>query len=492
MTSVREEVTAGGEERSIGYAWRVVSVVGLAGVLTALGGSALNVALPQVVQQTGASAAAASWILLSFQLTTTTLMVAFGRMADMFGRRAMYLGGLATYTAASLLAGFAPDPWLIVALRVFQAAGTAMLLTNSAALITDAFPRARLGEGMGVYTACFSIAQLIGPTMGGFLAEHLGWRWVFWYNVPIGVGCLAWDAYVLRRTRPRQTERGMDWPGNLLVLLCLGGLLIALSEVSRRGWHDPLILAGLAGFAVTLPLFLLVELRHRRPVVDLRMFRQAAFALGTAASFLASCARVAVVLLLALFFQAVHGDDPVTAGLKILPLAVAAMVASAGSGFLQRRLSARTLAAAGSGLVTLGLLALLATISPDAPYPLLGAALLVIGLGSGTFLPSNTVVLMDGMPAGRVGIANAMRLMLQNTGIVVGTALALSIITAPLPADLHDAVFAGTLHDVSGPATAQLALGYRWALACMAAVSALCTLTCLGRRRAGRRAAAGR
>src|SRR5262249_50392321 len=162
------------------YAWRVLSVVSMASILTALGGSSLNVALPEVVRHFHASAVAASWMLLSFMLANTVLMVVFGRLADMVGRRTMYLWGLATYTGTSLLLGFSPDAWTLVGLRVVQAAGSAMLLTNSAALITDAFPRRHLGRGMGIYIASFSVAQLVGPTLGGFLTHRFGWEWVFW------------------------------------------------------------------------------------------------------------------------------------------------------------------------------------------------------------------------------------------------------------------------------------------------------------------------
>ncbi|MEV1176866.1 MFS transporter [Nonomuraea sp. NPDC049784] len=455
----------------------------LASVLTALGGSALNVALPQVVRQTHAGADAASWILIAFQLTTTVLMVVFGRLADMFGRRTMYLTGLATYTLASLLAGLAPDAWLIVALRVLQAGGTAMLLTNSAALVTDAFPRDRLGEGMGVYTASFSIAQLVGPTVGGFFTEHLGWRWVFWYNVPIGLLCLVWGALVLPRARPAGGERGLDLPGNVLVLAGLGGLLLALSEVTRLGWGHPLVAGGVAAFVLALPLFILREGRTRHPVVDIRLFRDPPFALGTTASFLNAAARISVLFLVSLFFQAVRGEAPVPAALKVLPLSVAAMAASVTSGFLQRRLSPRTVAVIGTSLTLTGLAGLLCTISATVPYAPTAAFLVLIGLGSGLFLPSNTTVLLDGVPSNRLGIVNAMRLMLQNTGGVVGTAMVLSVITVPLPAALHDSVFAGTLSQAAPTAIADLVIGYRWALGCMTAVAALNVLTCLHRAR---------
>ncbi|MFC7100555.1 MFS transporter [Nonomuraea rubra] len=195
----------------------------LASVLTGLSGSAINVALPEIARHTGAGATAASWILLGYQLTTTVLMVVFGRLADLFGRRRMYLLGLATYTLAALLAGLAPNAWVIVVMRALQAVGGAMLLTNSAALISDAFPRERLGEGMGVYVASFSIAGLVGPTLGGVLAESLGWRWVFWFNVPVGLVCLLWGVLVLPRPPRAEREGGLDGPGNVLVLATLGG-----------------------------------------------------------------------------------------------------------------------------------------------------------------------------------------------------------------------------------------------------------------------------
>ncbi|MFC5825747.1 MFS transporter [Nonomuraea insulae] len=466
------------------YAWRTLSVVSMASVLTGLGGSAINVALPEIARHTGADATAAGWILLGFQLTTTVLMVLFGRLADLFGRRRMYLVGLATYTVAALLAGMAPNAWVIVGMRVLQAVGAAMLLTNSAALVSDAFPRERLGEGMGVYIASFSIAGLIGPTLGGVLAESLGWRWVFWFNVPIGLLCLLWGALVLRSPAPDRTESGHDAPGSLLVLVTLGGLLLALSEFTRLGWGHPVVLGGLGAFVVGLPLFLVRESRAAHPVVDLGLFRNPTFAFGTLASFLNAVARMGMVFLVALYFQAVRGDDPVQAGLKVLPLAIAAMFASVTSGFLQRLLSARTLAVAGAATTTCGLVVMFAVMSADTPYAAVAAGLVLIGLGSGVFMPSNNTAILDGLPSNRLGIVNAMRLMLQNTGNVVGTGLVLSIITAPLPVALHQRVFDGTLAQLPGGAVDQLVTGYRWALGSMATISVLTVLACLARRKA--------
>ena len=469
-------------------AWWSLSVVSLTSILIGLGFNALNVALPSIVRHFHAGPLVASWMLLGFMLANTVLIIVFGRFADMFGRRAMYLCGLAVYTCASLLLGFAPTAWTLVGLRVLQAAGGAMLLANSAAILTDVFPRAHLGRAMGLYTAGFSIAQLAGPTLGGFLTDNLSWRWVFWYNVPVGVLCLVWGAAVLRPVEPATRERGVDVQGNALVLAGLGGLLFGLSQVNDRGWNSPVVLGGIAVFVVLLPVFLAVERRSPYPVVDTALFRDRPFALGLLATFLDATARMGAVLLVALFFQAVQGDDALTAGLKLLPMSAVALVASMGSGFLQRRIDPRTLTALAAGLTTLGLVELLVTVSEDMAYGWIVAGLMLMGAGSGMFLPSNATVLLRGLPSRRVGIVNAMRLMVLNTGIVVSTALAFPIITAPVPAPLREHVFAGTLSRTSETGVHRLVLGYRYALVYMAVLSALAVLACLaGRRAAGER-----
>ncbi|MFF1361008.1 MFS transporter [Streptomyces sp. NPDC058297] len=474
-------MSGSGEVAQLHYAWRALSVVSMASILTALGSSSLNVALPEVVRHFGAGATAANWILLSFMLTNTVLMVTFGRLADMFGRRTMYLLGLATYTATSLLLGFSPGAWFLVGLRVIQAAGGAMLLTNSAALLADAFPSRHLGRGMGIYIASFSVAQLVGPTLGGFLTQRFGWQWVFWYNVPIGLVCLAWGAVVLRKVGSQGGDRGIDVPGNLLVLVSLGSLLIGLSEVGDRGWGDPVVIVGLAAFALLVPLFITVERRSAHPVVDVRLFRDPPFALGLLTSFLNAVSRMAVILLIALFYQAVHGEDPVSAGLKVLPLPVAAMIASACSGVLHAKLSPRTIILLGTSVGTLGLTVLLLEISVDVGYPPIVCGLVLIGAGSGMFLPANTTALLDGVLPHRIGIVNAMRLMIQNTGVVVSAALAMSVVTSPLPAGLRNHVFDGTISRVAPQALTQLVTGYRLTLLVMTVISALSVVASLGR-----------
>ena len=469
-------------------AWRVLSVVGLASMFSGMSNSALNVALPAVAREYDASATASSWILLSFMLTQTLLMVSFGRLADLFGRRSMYLTGLAVFTVGNLLAGFAPDAWWLVACRVVQAAGAAMLLTNSAALVTGAFPRHRLGQGMGIYLASFSVAQLVGPTLGGFLAEHVGVQWLFWSNVPVGIGCLIWGIVALPPV-PRSGERlALDVPGNLLAFLGLGCGLVALSQVTSLGWSHPVVVGGLIAFAVILPAFLLVEGRVRDPLMDTRLFEDRSFSWGLSASFLNAIGQFGVVLLVSLYLQAVGGEDALSAGLKVLPLAVSALVFSAASGFFQRWIEAHTLTVLGNAATAAGLGVLLLSGSEVNDAAVL-IGLILAGAGSGFFMPSNTQVLLATMPTERLGIANGMRLMLQNTGAVLGTAVILTVLTSPLPLELRRYVFSGTISEVSDAGLADLVIGYRWTAVVMLLVCLGAMVCSLGARRAGQRLA---
>lgn len=452
------------EPQQVRYAWHALSVVALASILMGLNISTLNVALPEVVRHFDAGAIAASWVLLSFMLAQTVLLLLFGRLTDMIGRRAMYLAGLSTFTLASVLLGLSPTVWVLIVLRVVQAVGSSMLLANSAAIVTDAFPPRLLGQGMGLYIASFSVAQLLGPSVGGFLADVAGWRWVFWFNVPVGVVGLLWGAYRLRDMQTGQRAKGIDVPGNVLLLLALGSLLIALSMVGQLGWTNLLVIGGFVTFVVLLPTFLVVERRRAHPLVDLNLFRQPVLSMPYFAGFTNSAARFSMIVCVALFFQAVGGDDTFTAGLKVLPLGVSTMVASASLGLWTRWLSARSVAVVGMATTIVGMIALYGVLSETPHYISIVASLVLIGIGSGVFQPANTTGIMEILPTNQIGIANATRLVAQNVGLVFGTAMSLTLVSSLLGSVASDAVFAGTLTDVSDAAVGELITGYHRAV----------------------------
>jgi EmrB/QacA subfamily drug resistance transporter len=463
-------MTHTGDDRR--YAWRVLSVTGIGVLLSGANTSTLDVALPTVSRHFGATASEASWMLLSYMLVNTGLIVAFGRLADIVGRRRLYLAGLAVFTVAGLACGFATNAVELDATRALQAVGAASIVTNTTALLTDAFPREILSLGLGLNVTIVSAAQVVGPLLGGLLAETLGWRAVFWFNVPTGALGLVWAAVSLRLS-PRSDEprEPFDFPGAVLSFVVLGALVLALSEGGALGWTSTPVVVGAVLFVVTTPVFLLLQARRRYPLVDLRMFADRERSMAYLAAFLLSLARFAVVLLVSLYLQAADGVDPFQAGLRVIPVAAGMMIASPVAGTLAHRYSARVLSTGGLALTGLGLAALAALLRPHLPYATMAVALLVIGAGSGLFLTPNTSSIMASIPPRRRGIANGIRSMMQNSGYVVSVALSLAIITSPLATSAKKAAYAGTLSSLPGHELHDFTNGCRAALLVLAAMT---------------------
>ncbi|MFE7116817.1 DHA2 family efflux MFS transporter permease subunit [Streptomyces sp. NPDC057654] len=461
--------------------WQVQVVAGLGGFLAGVNTSTMDVALPTVGRHFGASASAASWTLLSYMLVTTVLVFVFGRVADLVGRRRMYLTGIALLTGGSLLCGLAPSvAWLIV-FRCVQAVGAAALLCNITALITDAFPARRLPTALGVNVTVAALAQVTGPALGGALASGLGWRAVFWFNVPIGVTGMLWAFLTLRRDPVASTREPFDYLGAVLSTLALGGLVLALNEGGSLGWTSPAVLTGLGLFAVFTPLFLTVQARRRHPLINLSLFADRARAMAYLALFLMAMAYFAVVLLMSLYLQAASGMPAYRAGLHVLYVALAMAAVSPAAGRLRTRFSARALSSAGLALTAAGLAALAALIDPAMNSAALAACLLAVGAGVGLFMTPNTSAIMGSVPAERRGIANGVRQTTQNAGYAVSTALALAIATSQLPRPVKEAAYAGTAHNLTPHTLTALTTGYRWALLTLATTCALALIASLNR-----------
>jgi EmrB/QacA subfamily drug resistance transporter len=452
------------------YAWRVCSVTSLGLVLIGIAGSTLNVALPAVVRHFHAGALESGWILLSFLLVNTASLVFFGRVADLLGRREVYLAGFALFTVASLLAGLSPDVWFLVAMRVLQAVGAAMILANGTVIITDAFPPERLSQGMGVYIGTLSVAQLAGPTLGGLIAETAGWQWIFWVNVPAGLLALGWGAAILRRM-PRGPRQPVDALGNVLLFAALSALLLALSEAGSSGLSSPVVVTGAAVFALALPLIALAERRAANPVLDLRLFAGRLLAYANLASFCNALARSALILVVALYFQAARGLDAFEAGLSVLPVPAGLGLASPVVGLLGRRVSPYALSIGGAALSAAGLGTLLLTADPGTPYWVIAIGLFLAGCGSGTFLTGNTTQVMRALPSGSLGVVNGFRVMIMNVGIVLSVGLSLSVLTSSVGPQLRAQVYAGTLSKLSPVAVGQLMGGFQRAYAVLFAVA---------------------
>ena len=464
-------VRAGGVSREVERAelreaWRILSVVSLASVVSALNGTALNVALPTLTEHFRASAAEATAVLVGFQFTMTALMLLFGRLSDIRGRRQMYLSGLAVFGLASLALGFSSSIEVLIGLRVVQAVGAAMLLTNSAALVSDAFPRERLGQGMGLYIASFSVASLVGPVAGGMVIEAWGWRWLFWLNVPFCLACLAWAAVTLPRPRPREgLAPRLDLVGNALSLLSLGTLLWGLSRVTGAGWTHPVVLGCLAAFVLSLPVFVWWELRYSEPLLDITLFAERSFGVGLVGTVLNAVSRFPPALLLPLHLQTVGTRSAAEAGALVLPFVVGSLAGSLCYGLLSRLATPRTVSRWSALLATAGLGVLALTAGDRDVTAWLVAGQLMVGLGGGAFMPANTTIMLETLPSERLGVANGLRLAVLNTGATFGTALSVSLVVAFVAPGLADHVMAGTLAAVAPAALPDLVDGFRLAYA---------------------------
>jgi EmrB/QacA subfamily drug resistance transporter len=469
------------------YHWRVLSVITLGSLLTGMNVSTLNVALPVVVRHFHAGALAAGWVLLSFMLVNTVLLMISGRIADVFGHRETYLIGYTIFTVSCLAAGLSPSIEILIVMRVVQAIGFAMILTNGTTIITHAFPQHLLSHALGFYIATISVAQVLGPTVGGFLADAAGWQWVFWFNVPFGAIAIAWGAVTLRKV-PRGPRESVDLLGSVLLFGWLGGLLLALSEAGALGWQSPLVLAGVIAFVVLAPVFWWAQRRAAYPLMRTELFADRGFTLANVAAFVHTLARFGIVLVYSLFFQGVWGDTAAVAGIAVLPVPLAMMVASPLPGVLSRWAGPRAVAVAGPVLTALGLVALLVTLGADTPYVVVATGLALVGAGSGIFLTANTTAILSRIPSAQLGAVNGMRLTVQNIGNTLGVAVALSLIASTLDRSDRPSVYAGTVPHAALP---DLLGGFHRAIVVMLVMAVLTILAAVaslvgGERRSAR------
>jgi EmrB/QacA subfamily drug resistance transporter len=421
-------------------------------LLVATNSGTLIIALPDLERSLGTSLLELVWVILAYMISSTVLVLTAGRLSDVFGRKTAYVAGFLVFAAASLGAGTAADGTQLILWRIAQGVGGAFLFANAAALVTDAFPKEQLGLAMGTNTMVAAIGLVLGPVLGGALVA-ISWHWVFWFNVPLALAGAAWGALFLRELSRRDAERGLDLLGTLSFVIGLTGLVYGLSRGGISGWNDTLVIASLAVSVVLLPLFVLIESRARAPMLDLSIFRNRLFAAATGAAFINGLSRFALLFVFVFYYQGAQGDDPITAGIKLAPMAIGMLVASPLAGIWADRHGSRMLAALGM-LVSAVALAAMTTLVAGSPYWQSGLWLLLVGVGSGMFNSPNTAAMMGTVPTHRRGIAAGARMMLQNTGAVISIAFVLAIITAAVPQPVLFKIFSGL---ASGLSEAQLA-----------------------------------
>jgi EmrB/QacA subfamily drug resistance transporter len=448
-------------------------------LLATINSGTLIIALPDLERSLHTGVLALVWVILAYMIASTVLVLTAGRLSDLFGRKRAYVGGFVVFALASLGAGFAADPTQLILWRVAQGVGGAFLFANAAALVTDAFPREQLGVALGTNTMVAAVGLVLGPVLGGVLVS-ISWPWVFWFNVPFALLGAAWGALVLRELARPDLVRGLDLPGTATFVVGLTGLVLGVSRGGIASWNDPIVIGGLAAAAVLLPAFVLIEARSSAPMLDLAIFRDRLFAAAAGAAFINGLSRFALMFVFVFYYQGAQGDDPITAGIKLAPLALGMLVASPLAGLWADRHGSRALAAGGM-LVSAAGLAAMTTLGVHTPYWQGMLWLTVVGIGSGMFNSPNTAAMMGTVPAHRRGIAAGARMMLQNTGAVLSIAFVLAVITTAVPRDTLLQIFSGLAAGLSDGRLAPFIHNMHTALWVLALTSVAGAIVCLMR-----------
>ena len=423
------------------YKWWALSCTSLGMLLATINSGTLIIALPDLERALGTSLLGLVWVILAYMIASTVLVLTAGRLSDLFGRKKAYVGGFVVFALTSLGAGFSVDGTELILWRIAQGVGAAFLFANAAALVTDAFPREQLGLAMGTNTMIAAVGLVLGPVLGGVLVS-ISWQWVFWFNVPFALAGAAWGSSVLHELARRDTNRGLDLLGTTVFVAGLTGLVLGVSKGGIAGWNDPVVIGGLVAGAVLLPLFVVIERHGRAPMLDLTIFENRMFSAATGAAFINGLSRFALMFVFVFYFQGAQGDDPITAGIKLAPMAIGMLISSPLAGMWADRHGSRTLAAGGM-IVSAAGLALMTTLVVDSPYWQSSLWLLLVGIGSGMFNSPNTAAMMGVVPANRRGVAAGARMMLQNTGAVLSIAFVMAIVTAAVPKDVLLQIFSG-------------------------------------------------
>src|SRR5271167_842984 len=306
--------------------WWTLTAVVLATFMLLLDITVVNTALPQLEKSLGANFTDLQWVIDAYSLALATVVLTAGALADRFGRKRWFLGGLIVFSAASLACGLAPSASLLIAARAVQGIGGAIMFAISLALIAQEFPGGReRGTAMAVYGATIGVAVALGPLVGGALTQSLGWEWVFYLNVPIGIVAIAITVLTVAESRDPNAQRA-DWPGVASFSAALFMLVFALLRGNTLGWASFTIVTLLAGAVVMLGAFIVIELRSTHPMLPLELFGKRAFTGVQLAAFAISASLFALFLYLTLYLQQFLGNSPLGAGVRYLPLSVVTFI----------------------------------------------------------------------------------------------------------------------------------------------------------------------
>jgi EmrB/QacA subfamily drug resistance transporter len=409
--------------------WAVLAIVAVGVFMATLDSSIVNISLPAIAHYFGVPlSGAVEWVIIAYLVVTAAALLTIGRLADMIGRKPIWMAGLVIFTLGSAICGAAPALGLLVAARAFQGLGGALLMAISPAMLTSAFPPQERGRALGMNAVVVALGVSTGPTLGGILTQDFTWRAIFYVNVPIGIAGFVATLLVLKE-RLRRGQGRFDPAGAALLAIGLAALTLGLSFGEEWGWSSPQLVATLAIAVVGIVGLVIVELRVRDPVVDLRLLRDRVFASANFSLILSFLALFAVSFLLPFYLEELRGYSTLQAGLLLTPLPLTIAIIAPFSGALADRIGTGWLAAAGLTLACVGLV-LISQLNANSSIGDMIWRLALIGVGQGLFQSPNNSALMGAAPRGQQGSAAGFLATGRVVGQSVSVALAGAIFTS--------------------------------------------------------------
>jgi len=402
--------------------WFVLVAVAMAIFLGTVDGSIVNIALPTLVDEFDTSFGVVQWVVLAYLLTQATLVLGFGRLGDMVGKKPIFTTGFAVFTVGSVLAGLSPSIEILIAFRVVQAVGAAMIFALGFAITTEAFPPSERGKALGINGTMVSIGIIAGPILGGLIIEAADWRWIFFVNLPIGIIGTITAVQFVPNTRPEGGHR-FDFLGAGLFLIGLLALLLGLTWGQERGFADPVIIGLFALSAIALAAFVQVERTVPEPMLDLSIFTSRDLTVNLVTGFITFVAIAGLLILLPFYLTNVLGFGPQSVGLLLGAIPITLGIVAPFSGTLSDRIGSRPVTVAGLGVLAAGYGIGAFVLGVDTPVVVFIAIGFIIGAGMGVFQSPNNSAILGAVPQQRLGVTSGMLSITRITGQITGVAV---------------------------------------------------------------------
>lgn len=413
-----------------GYKWQAMIVVSIGVFMATLDGSIVNISLPTLAKYYNTDITTIEWVILSYLLTISVLLLTLGRLSDMYGKKPLFSLGLLIFTIGSALCGLSATEGQLIAFRAVQGIGAAMIMANGPAIITQVFPHNERGRALGLIGTVVSIGSMVGPVLGGFMIDWLGWQSIFYINIPIGI---FGTVYAIKTLRTDEVHEGQkfDIPGAVFMFISVTSLLLGLTEGQDMGWNSYVIIGFFMMFAIFFVMFLLAESKAKDPMVELSLFHNKTYLASNVSSFLSFMAMFTVIFLMPFYMVDILDFSTKEVGMALIVVPLLMGLVSPLSGWIYDKTRSIFPGSLGMALCVIALFSL-GNLGKGSGFWDIVLWLGIVGVGMGMFQSPNNSMIMSAVPKNRLGIASGLLAMVRNLGMVTGTAISGAVFISKL------------------------------------------------------------